>query len=540
MVMALAERMSDISFYPYQKEFLWHFIVDIIERRGSTLTALFSRQSGKSQCISSGCCALAVLLPFMAEKFPDDWRFNLTDDQGNYRGFRKGVNIGIYAPILYQAQNLLIKLRSAMVSDFTKTLFSEIGISHEVNNGENVALTNGSIIKAKGASTKTKIESATHHIVICDECQDMDETVIKKSISPMLASTLGSMVQIGTANEIKSVFWHTIKVNKSLDANEGTKKHFCYDDRVCSLHNSLYRRYVENEKKIYGEDSDYYQMSYRCRFILDRGMFLSERIVYDPEVALQVSDMSGIREDSVKIPARYHFVAGIDFARKQDETVITVIAIDWNSPEVDVDVDRPDGTVTHYTAYKRHIVGWKSLPGLSWEAQFAEIKDYLSRWSRLDRICVDATGLGDVMYDRLSSYFDNQVEVLPIVMSLNSKSDMYRFFAAEFSAKRVTFPYSETARQSKDVRKFTSQLLDLEKDHTANGVMTVHHGNSGGARDDYPDSAALAIYGTRERPGYLRKVEEHPDSFFFEKGGRYGLHKQHYQGNKATGRTAIR
>src|SRR6185436_21150052 len=75
-------------------------------------------------------------------------------------------------------------------------------------------LSNGSLCRRQTANPRAKIEGSTYHIIVVDECQDADEMVIRKSIHPMLASTGGSMVKIGTPGYHKGDFYKAINLNK--------------------------------------------------------------------------------------------------------------------------------------------------------------------------------------------------------------------------------------------------------------------------------------------------------------------------------------
>ena len=77
-------------------------------------------------------------------------------------------------------------------------------------------LSNGSRCRRQTANPRAKIEGSTYHIIVVDECQDADELVIRKSIHPMLASTGGSMVKIGTPGYHKGDFYKAINLNKRV------------------------------------------------------------------------------------------------------------------------------------------------------------------------------------------------------------------------------------------------------------------------------------------------------------------------------------
>ena len=80
--------------------------------------------------------------------------------------------------------------------------------------------------------------------------------------------------------------------------------------------NHNYERFIRKEMLRVGEDSDEFQMSYNCRWILERGMFTSQAIMDE------LGDTSmGFVRNWAKTPC----VVGIDPARKTDSTVVTVL-----------------------------------------------------------------------------------------------------------------------------------------------------------------------------------------------------------------------
>jgi hypothetical protein len=129
-------------------------------------------------------------------------------------------------------------------------------------------------------------------------------------------------------------------------------------------------------------------------------------------------------------------------------------------------------------------------------------------WPRLAQITVDATGLGTVMYDRFSAALSGAAEVNGLVFTAQAKSDGYKYLSNEILSRRLTFPRGAQATKTHEYRRFTLEMLDLEKEYKAGGVLSVHHSEVPGARDDFPDSLMLAVYGSREEPGAKTAVED--------------------------------
>ena len=517
-LLKLSEAMSEISFYPYQAQYAWAILSSLLLVHSDKITALFGRQSGKSKATSSIGATLALALPWLAQEFPNDWRFNWHDEQGRYHGYKKGISVGIYAPKKEQAQMTLEKLNEQMETETSQAIMEEMGVAWSIANGTTLGLSNGSVVKAVSASPQAHIEGSTHHLLILEEAQDLDTLVVRKSLMPMLAATGGTCVRVGTASFGRSDFYEAIRSNIRNDANAedaSRKSHFFFPAEVAARYNSAYKMFVEKEAEDLGSDSDAFRTAYKCEFILERGMFLSERLLYDTEIAQQFGKFSKVYKGLSEVPeSNFDLVAGVDFAKKHDSTVATILAVDWKNPVIDQWLERPDGTDLHYLAYVRHVVAWKQWSETDYEIQFHELKEFLERWSRLRRVVVDSTSLGDVIHDRLVATMGDTVEVLGMTFTLQSKSDGYKYLSSEFSAKRLTYPKGVEARKTREYKQFTSQMLDLEKDYTPQGVMKVAAPSARDAHDDYPDSLMLAVYGSAEPQNMDTEVVDESQFYF--------------------------
>ena len=139
----------------------------------------------------------------------------------------------------------------------------------------------------------------------------------------MLAANAGTMVKIGTPGYNKGDFYKAINLNKRR-ARGKRSNHFEYDDRVVGKYNPAYKKFVEKEKLRLGEDSEEFQMSYRLKWMLERGMLITE------------DDLDILADKSMPLVKAWHrtpLVVGIDPARVKDSTVVTVCWVDWDHPD---------------------------------------------------------------------------------------------------------------------------------------------------------------------------------------------------------------
>jgi len=512
VIVQTAQLISEVQFYPYQITPAARLVESVLLHEGATVTALFSRQSGKTELTAAILAALAILLPTFAndQEFERDWRFNLTDEQGRYRGFKKGVSIGIYAPKLEQAQIQFRRLMKDLKTNTAMEVLDELGIEVDTWNRDTIRLTNGSEIRACSASEQSKVEGSTHDILALEEAQDISSRKIKKSLRPMIAATKGTTMAVGTATTQKGEFHATIKSNMEKRLQGGKQNHFEYNWRTAAAYNSLYGDFVKQEIEHYGADSDEVRMAYECEWVLERGQFVTPDQIFAPIVCIK----SGRYSLLGKADANLYQAAGIDFGKGQSSTVVTVVEVDWDDPTICQEVESfsSDGCA-YFEAYTKSIIDWLEIQGDNYEIQFAAIVDYLQKIPNLQRLCVDATGLGAVLLDRLITEIGADVEIEGVVLTAPKKSEAYKIFHTDIVSGRFQYPAGTEAQTDKRWKRFVHQMLDLQKSYTGD-LMKCHCPDEKTARDDYCDSAMLANLAANTPPtGSM--VEVHQENFLF-------------------------
>jgi len=317
---------------------------------------------------------------------------------------------------------------------------------------------------------KAKIESKTYHFVLVDEAQEADEFMITKSIKPMLAFNNGSIALTGTATRNKSYFYKMIQFNKRRDVNSRRNHrqcHFEYDWKTAAKYNDNYAKFISKEKIRIGEDSDEFQMSYCNKWILEKGMFVSdERLsrMYDQSMGL------------VKQWWRTPVVVGIDVARSNDSTVVTVCWVDW---------DHPDG----FGFYEHRVLNWLEINNEEWESQYFEIIDFLRNYN-VYRIGVDAQGVGGAVAERLQILLP-KIEVLAVTSDAKNQNERWVHLTELIQRDQLIIPGHSKARRTRSWKRFNQQMSDLEKVYRG-PYLLASAPEEKGAFDDYPDSLAIA------------------------------------------------
>jgi len=509
-ILKVSEIIAGHTFYPYQRPFAYRVIYCILERLAEELTALFSRQSGKSETLSMITSALMFVMPALSKALPEDDRFCYKDPKTDLiRDYSEGFWTAIFAPKKEQAGIIFRRVKKFFNRPAVLQLCKEENIEFSHSNGNSLELTNGSFIKCSTASDQASIEGDTLHLGILDESQDISDEKSSKSIGPMMAATGGTIVKIGTSNARKSHFYKSTKRNERRHRQGGEQNHFCVKWWEAAKYNSDYERYVKKEMLRLGERSDEFRMSYCCEFILSRGMAIVEEQLRSLYVyGEQYTPYNEVLGRA--IPGR-HYVAGVDFGKVHDSTVVTIIEVDWDDPrQVLEGYNEEDGAFT-VEIFGKHVVSWMEMQGDDYEAQFAAINKYLRPWG-VERMALDYTGVGVALGDKFRAHYD-EVDIEFVSYTDQSKDMMGRLFLSDVATGMLTFPAGPITKASREFREFEAQLLDLEKEYKPKtGMLSLHHPDMRGAHDDYPDSLQLAVLAASQRP-YGGEVEETDNVF---------------------------
>jgi len=338
------------------------------------------------------------------------------------------------------------------------------------------------------ANPRAKIESKSFHLIVIDECQEADDFVVSKSIAPMLAYYAGTMVKTGTPTTHKNNFYNSIMLNKRRQtARTKRQNHFEWTWRDVIKVNSNYEKHIKREKLRIGEDSDEFQMSYNCKWLLERGMFVTS------------TTMDRLGDTSMEIQRAWHrtpVVVGIDPARKIDSTVVTVVWVDW---------DRPD----EFGYFDHRVLNWLELQGDDWEDQYFQIVKFLENYNVM-YVGVDANGVGDAVAQRLKLLLP-RAEVFSVGSSQPEQSKRWKHLKALMDRDLISWPAHAKTRKLRSYRRFRQQLEDLETKFTGPNFLAKAP-DEAHAHDDYADSLAIACALTIEMT--MPQIEVSSSPFF--------------------------
>ena len=454
--------------HPYQKPLAKRIMESVIINDGEEITALASRQSGKSETVADTVVTLMILLPRLAKLYPD-----------LLGKFKDGLWVGLFAPVESQAETLFGRVVTRMTSERALEILNDVEIDDKPTRvggvTRQIKLKNsGSTVTMMTANPRAKIESKSFHLVVIDECQEADDFVVSKSISPMLAYYAGTMVKTGTPTTSKNNFYRAIQLNRRRQTGRGARQnHFQWDWRDVIKFNPNYERFIKKEMLRIGEDSDEFQMSYNCKWLLERGMFVTSTIM---------DDLGDTSSELVRSWHKTPCVVGIDPARKTDSTVVTVVWVDW---------DRPD----EFGYYDHRVLNWLEMQGDDWEEQYYQIVNFLNNYDVL-AVGVDANGVGDAVAQRLKLLLP-RAEVMSLTSSPSEQSKRWKHLQALLQRKRISWPAHAKTRRLRTWKRFYQQMVDAEVQYKGPNFLVAAPDESY-AHDDFVDSLSIACSLTQD------------------------------------------
>ena len=468
--------------HPYQKPLARRIIESVLINDGEEITALASRQSGKSETVADTVATLMVLLPRLAKLYPD-----------LLGKFKDGLWVGLFAPTEGQAETLFGRTVTRLTSERALEILGDPEIDDQTARVGGVTRQiklkkSGSTITMMTANPRAKIESKSFHLIVIDECQEADDFVVSKSISPMLAYYAGTMVKTGTPTTSKNNFYRSIQLNKRRQTGRTSRQnHFEWDWKDVAKVNLNYGKFIKKEMLRVGEDSDEFQMSYSCKWLLERGMFVTSAIM---------DELGDTSQETVKAWHRTPVVVGIDPARKLDSTVVTVVWVDW---------DRPD----EFGYYDHRVLNWLEIQGDDWEDQYFQIVNFLNNYDVL-AVGIDANGVGDAVAQRMKILLP-RCEVHSIGSSQPEQSKRWKHLKALIDRRMVGWPAHAKTRRLRTWKRFYQQMTDLETKFQGPNFL-AHAPDEAHAHDDYADSLAIACALTMDLT--MPQVEVSSSPFF--------------------------
>jgi hypothetical protein len=509
-----AKIISPVKLYPYQIEPISRIFDTVLTNDGDEITLLMARQMGKGQVMATAIATLLLVAPVLYEKFPDKFPY-----------FKRGILIGVFAPTAEQCSTLHARVQSLLTTDKTLAVLEEQALRKRGDSG--VIEIQGGLRKINGkdeptwvsqakfmsAAKQAKIESKSFNILFVDECQEVDDMKLMKSIVPMGAAYNASVVLAGTPTTYTCEFYNATSRNRINDATKskgGFKRcHFEYDYTVGQKYNERYKAHINKVIERYGASSDYFQMSYALRWLVDQGMAVTPSD-FNEYIACNGADC----EDNPQ--SGYTYVAGLDLGKDTDPSVLTIMKL----------TQTVKGGPILKTAVK-----WFEFSDKLWEEQFAKIVSWIKHFGCIS-LAVDSTGKGDPISEILMRMLhQTHCTVIRVTFSLKTKHVLATEFYEDLYKGQARCVASGTARKSKEFRKFFTEMTSAVKTYKQGFLQIEHPKDLTTAHDDYVDSFLLALHAARKMDTFIARQEN--VSLFRKVGNSYDERfKETYQSTR--------
>lgn len=227
IVFNFCEVCSGKTMYPYQEQFSKRMIRSVIENDGEELTALFARQTGKTETVADTTCGMMVILPKLANMpmFAGDTRLEM---------FKDGLWIGIFAPSLRQSQVTYSRIKARLQCKEALAILTdpEFNLLFTTSNGQTVALSNGSFATAISASDGSNIEGESFKFIICEEAQDISNYKVRKCLTGDTKVLLSTGVYKNIDSIVKDASDSVVCFNKEMQFRTSRLPSEFYDNGI--------------------------------------------------------------------------------------------------------------------------------------------------------------------------------------------------------------------------------------------------------------------------------------------------------------------
>lgn len=308
-----------------------------------------------------------------------------------------------------------------------------------------IELFNGSKIYLKGSDNPDSLRGVTLEGVVLDEYQSSDSKTWFEIIYPTLSRTNGWAIFIGTPRG-KGHFYELYRMGMRPEPND-------WKSWILSAEQSglLPKEAVEQAKKT---------MPLR---------------VYDQEYNVQFKDDAGVVFDGVKFCVKgsflmpdptHHYVMGVDLAKSEDFTVITVI-----------------------DKQLLHVVYFERVNQKDWNLIKAKIEATARRYNNCE-IRVDVSGAGSPILEDLMR---QGLNIEGFVYTNTSKRQLIENLMILIQQQQITFP---------PIEELINELEIFTFDITPSG--NVQYQAPKGFHDDCVNSLALAVWQIDPRTNFQK------------------------------------
>jgi len=382
------------------------------------------------------------------------------------------TKIGIVAPVFRQANYVF----DAIDDIYSGSDFLQSSTTRSPSRGAAQSILkfhNGSFVEALPVGDGNKIRGRRYHIVFIDEYAQMDETIIKLVIRPMLNIKRGrrenKLIVASTAYYRWNHYW-TVYLFYVRQMQKGNKDYgiaeFDYHD-VLNTPNSPYQidtDIIEMQKN--DMTFEEFAMENLCMFPADSAGFISARLIDQCTPKTDPLEPE-LRQPADEVTAKY--VLGIDCARVAggDNFAMVILKI-------------AGGT-------KRHLSNVVTMNGATYQEMTQAVRDVFVKYS-IVRIHLAAGGGGLTLKDLLAEpWINTDGERMPAILDMEDptheqkdglhvlklinetskkNNELYMNLKADLQHKRLLFPVdvNPSVREVKHISEAYRELLALKRE----------------------------------------------------------------------------
>jgi len=383
-------------------------------------------------------------------------------------------NIGFFAPQGEQAKTDFDRIKNQLniLKESRKYKFNIME-----SNGTTLTLTSNKLPLRQtfcfSASPTSNTESKTLNLIFLEEAHGLLDEKIDNTISPMGAATNALRVYIGTAGCRRCRFHTMIESLPEEDVviaplDVVLKERQILYEKTGNPIFLNYAKFIEEEKRTIGENSDAFKMQYLLQWQLARGQFITFKELFALEQDYTAQMVYGVGEP---------LCGGLDFGKMHDSTVFTIVG-----------------------KYSGRIVDWLKILGDDYSSQYEQIEAFIKpQYAKLlQEINCDATGNQDMAVDELRKRFRQySINVNGVKLTAQMNDLMYKNLSmlmkpTYMDGRVIRPPFLKIPKaNSPEKDEFVRQFLDLTKE-IKNNLLTCNAPEGAGFHDDMCDSLGLA------------------------------------------------
>jgi hypothetical protein len=377
------DRSAGMTLRPYQSEPAKAILNSIRKKLGHTIVIIISRQAGKDEL-------LALLVSYLMLLFA-----------------HRDVGIVIANPT-YKPQtiNAILRLEKRLSGNLlTKTLWSKRSdFMRFVGNCTTSFLSADAAANVVGAVASL--------LLVINEAQDVEPSVVDKRFIPMVASTNATRVVVGTTWTSKTYLAREMRNARELEKKDGIRRLFLYTADDVRKVNKDYGAFVDDQVRKLGRQHPLIKTQYFCEEIDElTGMFNAARR------ALMQGDQPAQTE-----PVPGHIYAIQIDVGGQDEALLNLDGM--GNPGRDyvtigiTDIDLSSLDTLQAPIYRR--VKRLEFQGENHVAIFGKIMALVDAW-HMQYIILDATGVGEGLWGMCQKKYPSKTIAIKFTQGVKSE-----------------------------------------------------------------------------------------------------------------------